>query len=107
MKNRETPEHRVHHAVERLGVRVIAAVLARAVVISLAASSVVITGLSAWSARGITQSANREFKPVGAGIEHLRVARGHKSETDSTGPWEINLLRVYEPRRRRLDYNGG
>lgn len=94
MKNRETPEHGVNYVVECLGVGVIAAVLARSVVISLAASSLVITGLSGWSARVITQSANREFKSVGAGVEHLRVARGHKSETESTGPWEINLLRV-------------
>jgi phosphodiester glycosidase len=94
MKGWETPEDSVNYAGERLCVRVITAVLARAVVISLAVSSLVITGLSAWSARVIAQSAGLEFKPVGAGVEHLRVARGHKSETEATGPWEINLLRV-------------
>jgi len=41
-----------------------------------------------------SQSASEEFRRVAAGIEHLRITRGHKSENDATGPWLINLLRV-------------
>lgn len=96
MKNPKMPQDRATQAVEHACVRAIAAVPARAVVITLAVSSLLIasTQRSACSAGGITQTANREFKPVGAGVEHLRLVRGHKSETESTGPWEINLLRV-------------
>lgn len=81
---------------ERLCVRAITALVSRAIVIFLAVSTLLIAGLprSACLAGGLTQSATREFKPVGAGVEHLRVVLGHKSETESNGPWEINLLRV-------------
>ena len=40
------------------------------------------------------QPAITEFQSVGRGIEHLRITRGHKSENEKTGPWQINLLRV-------------
>ena len=40
------------------------------------------------------QSANQQFQQVDRGIEHLRIARGHKSENETTGPWVINMLRV-------------
>jgi len=43
---------------------------------------------------GKHESANQEFQSVGRGIEHLRINRGHKSESEVTGPWVINLLRV-------------
>src|SRR6266571_4990570 len=40
------------------------------------------------------ESGNQEFQSVGRGIEHLRIIRGHKSESEVTGPWVINVLRV-------------
>ena len=43
---------------------------------------------------GKQESGNQEFQRVGRGIEHLRIIRGHKSESEVTGPWVINLLRV-------------
>lgn len=36
----------------------------------------------------------QDFRTVGRGVEHFRVARGYRSENDATGPWLINLLRV-------------
>jgi len=39
-------------------------------------------------------SGNQEFQNVGRGIQHLRIIRGHKSESEATGPWVINVLRV-------------
>jgi hypothetical protein len=43
---------------------------------------------------GKQESGTQEFQNVGRGIEHLRMIRGHKSESEVTGPWVINLLRV-------------
>lgn len=40
------------------------------------------------------QSGSAEFQPVGRGIEHLRITRGHKSDDEATGPWVINFLRL-------------
>ncbi len=40
------------------------------------------------------QSSVQEFRAIGPGVEHLRITRGHKSESEATGPWLINLLRV-------------
>lgn len=34
------------------------------------------------------------FRSVERGVEHLQLARGHKSDDDATGPWVINLLRI-------------
>lgn len=42
----------------------------------------------------LRKPASAEFRSVGRGIEHLRITRGHKSDSDQTGPWQINLLRV-------------
>jgi hypothetical protein len=51
--------------------------------------------LRSYSARlGSQRSDNEEFQPVGSGIAHLRITRGHKSDNEATGPWVINLLRV-------------
>lgn len=38
---------------------------------------------------------------IAPGIEHLEITRGYKSETETTGPWFINMLR-FDPRRARL-----
>ena len=46
------------------------------------------------TARGSQQPDRQEFRTVSRGIEHLRVIRGHHSESEATGPWLINLLRV-------------
>jgi exopolysaccharide biosynthesis protein len=43
---------------------------------------------------GKQESGNQEFQNVGRGIEHLRIIRGHKSESEVTGPWVINVLRI-------------
>src|SRR4029077_16666988 len=43
---------------------------------------------------GKQESGTQEFQNVGRGIEHLRIIRGHKSESEVTGPWVINVLRV-------------
>ncbi len=40
------------------------------------------------------QSNDYQFQRVAPGIEHLRIARGYKSDDATTGPWQINLLRV-------------
>src|SRR5215216_4437830 len=40
------------------------------------------------------QASEPTFQLVSAGVEHLRVTRGYKSETEATGPWVINLLRI-------------
>ena len=34
------------------------------------------------------------FQTVAPGIEHLQLVRGHKSDSEATGPWVINLLRI-------------
>jgi exopolysaccharide biosynthesis protein len=31
---------------------------------------------------------------IAPGIEHIQITRGHKSESEATGPWFINLLRI-------------
>jgi exopolysaccharide biosynthesis protein len=36
----------------------------------------------------------QQFQLVSQGVEHLRITRGYKSETEETGPWVINLLRI-------------
>ncbi|MEW6208354.1 MAG: phosphodiester glycosidase family protein [Acidobacteriota bacterium] len=40
------------------------------------------------------QCTGYQFQVVASGIEHLRIARGYKSENAATGPWQINLLRI-------------
>src|SRR5260370_14805314 len=37
---------------------------------------------------------------IAPGIEHLQITRGYKSEKEATGPWFINLLRIYLTRAR-------
>ena len=50
---------------------------------------------SSWSAEPIKQgSAGLEFQKIGPGIEHLRLTRGHKSDSVETGPLLINLLKI-------------
>ncbi len=44
-----------------------------------------------------------QFKQVASGIEYLQLARGHRSEQPTTGPWLINLLRV-DPARTRIEF---
>jgi exopolysaccharide biosynthesis protein len=39
-------------------------------------------------------SSSQDFLNVSAGVKHLRVTRGHKSDSETTGPWLINLLLV-------------
>ncbi len=34
------------------------------------------------------------FQTVAPGIEYLQLVRGHKSDSEATGPWVINLLRI-------------
>jgi len=45
-------------------------------------------------AQQIEQTAPRSFQTVAAGVEHLKLARGYKSDNEATGPWVVNLLRV-------------
>lgn len=60
--------------------------------LSLLGTSLTQRSYSAWlSSR---QPGNQEVRPAGRGIEHLRITRGHKSESEATGPWVINLLSV-------------
>jgi exopolysaccharide biosynthesis protein len=47
------------------------------------------------------QTAPQSFQTVAAGVEHLKLTRGYKSDNESTGPWSINLLRV-DPARADL-----
>lgn len=44
------------------------------------------------SAQTQPSAARSEF--IAPGIEHIQITRGHKSETEETGPWFINLLRI-------------
>src|SRR5467141_3196887 len=34
------------------------------------------------------------FQTVAPGIDYLQLVRGHKSDSETTGPWVINLLRI-------------
>src|SRR6266516_1065711 len=39
-------------------------------------------------------NAAETFQPVAPGIEYLQLVRGRKSDSEATGPWVINLLRI-------------
>src|SRR5438132_12763375 len=41
-----------------------------------------------------TPGAGETFQPVAPGIEHLQLVRGRRSDSEATGPWVINLLRI-------------
>ena len=36
----------------------------------------------------------RKSEFLAPGIEHVQITRGYKSETEATGPWVINMLRI-------------
>ena len=41
-----------------------------------------------------TTGASETFQTVAPGIEYLQLVRGRKSDSETTGPWIINLLRI-------------
>ena len=41
-----------------------------------------------------TTGAGETFQTVAPGIEYLQLVRGRKSDSEATGPWAINLLRI-------------
>lgn len=43
---------------------------------------------------GPNGQANQGFQPVAPGVEHLKMIRGSTSQSEETGPWVINLLRL-------------
>lgn len=51
-----------------------------------------LTGHLPGSAQTQPSAAKSEF--IAPGVEHIQITRGHQSETEATGPWFINLLRI-------------
>jgi hypothetical protein len=46
------------------------------------------------STRPFELTSNQSSEFIAPGIEHLQFTRGFKSETEATGPWFINMLRI-------------
>jgi exopolysaccharide biosynthesis protein len=94
-------EGRSSWLVERVHVRSFRVAGAMKLVVCLALLSLPIPNLTSRSYSAVQnqqpgkqESDAQEFQNVGRGIEHLRIIRGHKSESEVTGPWVINVLRV-------------
>jgi exopolysaccharide biosynthesis protein len=66
----------------------------RRLILSIALLTACLASLPAYSRIAAHQAGEPKFQLVSAGVEHLRITRGHKSETEATGPWVINLLRI-------------
>jgi exopolysaccharide biosynthesis protein len=100
MKNRERREPESTGPIERLRARSfdLAAKTQLAVcLVLLSLISAIVTPLSSAvqdQQASSPQPGSQKFRNVGRGIEHLRIIRGHKSESEATGPWLINLLRI-------------
>lgn len=71
-------------------------VLSKRLILSIFLLAACLASLPARSSSSIAarQASEPEFQTVSAGVEHLRITRGYKSETEATGPWVINLLRI-------------
>jgi hypothetical protein len=55
-----------------------------------------IAGPASYSSPGqnTRSSSGQDFLSVAAGVRHLRVTRGQKSDSETSGPWLINLLLI-------------
>lgn len=87
----------MNYLVERRCVRSTVGIVASPVVFELGVLTVLIAGLppSMCSAKGTEQDpASQGFRPIDPGVEYLQIIRRRKSETESTGPRVIVLLRV-------------
>ncbi|MEP6706099.1 MAG: hypothetical protein ABJC05_01195, partial [Pyrinomonadaceae bacterium] len=49
---------------------------------------------SASAQTGAATGAGETFQTIAPGVEHLQLVRGRKSDSEATGPWSINLLRI-------------
>jgi exopolysaccharide biosynthesis protein len=52
------------------------------------------TGQTHAATPALAPGLGQEFQTVAPGIEHMQIVRGRKSDSDATGPWSINLLRI-------------